>query len=382
MTSTERALPPGGGRILWLDAARALAILSVTCNHAYILAYPSMQNMQDYFRAASLPASGTAALFYVFSRLGVPLFLMISGALLLGRDYTEPGALKRFYTHNWLRLLLVTELWNLLIRLVFPLISGLFGSRPPIGSLLTDLVKSLLFLNGESVGSYWYMAMILCVYPLIPLLAAAVRRLPGKALLLPGLTVLLFAILLPNLSIALEAAGASLRLEPSVEAAYLLPVYVLYLLLGYYLAHGLLSARPRWVLALGFGLSFLATVLFQFWMYQAGTGYGIRYADLGILISAVFLFALLRRCEACPLFYGAPVRVAARCALGIYFLHISLIRYFVVIPFRSALSHSPFRFFLILWAAGFFGALLLVWLTSKIPLVGKWLYLIAPRKKD
>ncbi len=381
MASSKLSPPARKERIPWLDAARALAILSVTCNHAFILAYPAMQNMKDFCRAASLPVSGAAALFYVFSRLGVPLFLMISGALLLGRDYTKPGALKRFYTHNWLRLLLVTELWDVLIYLVFPLIYGFFGPRPELRTLLINLGKALLFLDAEDVGSRWYMAMILCVYPLIPPLAAALRRLPGKAFLLPGFAVAVFACLLPNANAALEAAGLELRLESSLEAAYLLPVYVLYLVLGYYLDRGLLTKRSAWLLAPGFALSLLATALFQLWIFSAGTGYEVRYADLGILVSSVFLFALLRRLRAGRLLRGIPARVTASCALGIFFLHVPLIRYCVALPFHGALSASVLRYFLILWAAGFFGSLLVVWLTGKLPPVGKWLYLMPPRKK-
>ena len=382
MASPKLSPPDREERVPWLDAARALAILSVTCNHAFILAYPAMRNMKDYYQAASLPISGAAALFFVFSRLGVPLFLMISGALLLDRDYTKPGALKRFYTHNWLRLLLVTELWNVLIYLVFPLIYGFFGPRPGLRTLLTNLGKALLFLNADDVGSRWYMAMILCVYPLIPPLAAALRRLPGKAFLLPGLAVVIFAFLIPNVNTALEAAGLKLQLNASVTAAYLLPVYVLYLVLGYYLDRGLLANRSVWFLVPGFALSFLATGLFQLWIFSAGTGYGVRYADLGILVSSVFLFALLRRIKAGRLLRGIPARVTASCALGIFFLHIPLIRYCVTLPFHRVLSTYVFRYFLILWAAGFFGSLLVVWLTGKLPLVGKWLYLMRPRKKD
>ena len=41
------------------------------------------------------------AFLYVFSRLGVPLFLMITGALLLDRKYEEKNQLRRFITHNY-----------------------------------------------------------------------------------------------------------------------------------------------------------------------------------------------------------------------------------------------------------------------------------------
>lgn len=380
-SSGAAAALPARERIAWLDAARALAILSVCCNHALFLAYPLSSGMRDFSLKAPLLSAGIALL-QVFSRLGVPLFLMISGALLLDRDYSRPGALRRFYVHNWLSLLVAAELWNVLIYLVFPLIHGFFGPRPALSSMLKDLGKALLFLNADTVSVRWYMAMILCLYPLIPLLAAAIRRLPGKALLVPGLTLLLFAFLVPNLNAVLEAAGASFRLESAVEAAYLLPVYVLYLVLGRYLSRGLPGRRPAWALALGFCLSLLGTALFQFWVFRSGSDYGVRYADLGVLLSGAFLFALLRRSADCRLWRSAAIRTTARCAFGIYFLHFPLMSYLVELRFKPALSRTPTRHFLILWALAFFGSLPIVWLTAKLPPLGKYLYLIRPEKKN
>ena len=40
--------------------------------------------------------------FSIFSHIGVPLFLMISGALLLRRSYETREQTKRFYRHNLL----------------------------------------------------------------------------------------------------------------------------------------------------------------------------------------------------------------------------------------------------------------------------------------
>ena len=93
-------LAAGERRVFWLDAVRALAVISVTFNHAL---NRSVLDQISLLRQLN-PYAFLGCLLYIFSRLGVPLFLMLSGALLLGRDYTQPRIRSRFYRHNWLLL--------------------------------------------------------------------------------------------------------------------------------------------------------------------------------------------------------------------------------------------------------------------------------------
>lgn len=62
-------------RIKYLDAIKFIAILSIICIHVAII-WP-------YSEIKGYNISG----FSEFCRFGVPLFLMVSGALLLGREY-------------------------------------------------------------------------------------------------------------------------------------------------------------------------------------------------------------------------------------------------------------------------------------------------------
>ena len=104
-------------RIAFLDFARALAILLVVLCHVIELFYPfSLEGMQGLHPRARIFA--TTAL--TIGRLGVPLFLMISGYLLLGRRYDEERC-RRFWKHNWLHLFFLTIVWILLYQLFFAL---------------------------------------------------------------------------------------------------------------------------------------------------------------------------------------------------------------------------------------------------------------------
>ena len=98
-------------RIYWLDVARAMAIVCIVVCHACTRSFSIGTETLAEFEAYGVAFSVGKAMLYVFSRLGVPLFLMITGALLLGRDYTGEGKLERFYKNNWLPILRTTVIW-------------------------------------------------------------------------------------------------------------------------------------------------------------------------------------------------------------------------------------------------------------------------------
>lgn len=373
MSSVERKLPAGERRVFWLDAARALAVVSVSFNHAL-----NRSVMLDVARMESPGLYGLlGSLLYVFSRLGVPLFLMISGALLMGRDYSRPGALRRFYTHNWLQLLLVTLLWLGIRFWFFVLLRGTGGSP---GALLRSFFRELLLLNSKDIGCMWYMAMILCVYPLIPLLAAAAERLPGRAFLVPGAMILALSFLIPNLNAALEGAGLSLRLQSALDGSYLAPLYLLYLVAGWYLSRGALARLSTGLLAGILAAGLAGTSLFMAWLQTAGTHYAVRYADAGILIAAAALFELLRRQTRPRLLGGRPVSSLAVHGLGIYFVHYMIMTALAALFQSRAPGLTGFRCFAVLELCGLLGAWAFVWLTAKIPFVGRVFYLIRDGK--
>ena len=72
-----------GGRSYYLDIARAIAIISISLNHAVNGTYDNYAGQMEEFLELSWASSLLKAVTTMFSHLGVPLFLMISGALLL-----------------------------------------------------------------------------------------------------------------------------------------------------------------------------------------------------------------------------------------------------------------------------------------------------------
>lgn len=299
---------PTSSRVEWIDAAKALAISLVVLVHAVE-------------STSSLSAAATAKMFppsrlllytaFLAGRLGVPLFLMASGWLLLDRDY-PPEKAAAFYRRSWLPLLAVTELWNLFYLLFLAL-----AQHTPFS--LQDVVIQLLFLRDSPMSHMWYMSMILGWYLLIPLLANGLRSIGPRAVALPagllGGYVFLFSTLQP-LCTLLGLDPLRLKLLPGLSGG---GYYGLYLVLGWMVRRGCFHALPLWLPAVGTALTLAGGVAWRQFLFSGGVSYAPWYADVWVVLCSLCLFLLLSRLEGRQM--PAPVNLLGRFSFPIYLLH-------------------------------------------------------------
>ena len=184
-------------RCYWMDVARAVAILSVTLNHAVNRAYSNYHNQLEEFLHISMASTLLKTGVTVFSHLGVPLFLMLSGALLLRKRFSGPAEVGRFYRHNLGRIVITMELWLAIFYWFRVAMDGIWQQHSLAGHLLA-MVRTMLLVNPLTMDSMWYMPMIVCVYTLVPLLAAAREKLGLRAFLLPCAIVFGSSMLIPS----------------------------------------------------------------------------------------------------------------------------------------------------------------------------------------
>lgn len=187
-------------RCYWMDVARAVAILCVTLNHAVNRTYRNYHNQMEEFLQISTVSTLLKTGITVFSHLGVPLFLMLSGALLLRKRFSGPAEVGRFYRHNLGRIVITMELW-LAIMYWFRVVlddSGALWQQHSLAGHLLAMVRTMLLVNPLTMDSMWYMPMIVCVYTLVPLLAAAREKLGLRAFLLPCAIVFGSSMLIPS----------------------------------------------------------------------------------------------------------------------------------------------------------------------------------------
>ena len=108
--------------------------------------------------------------------LAFPLFLAISGALLLKREYR----VKDFYKKSLIPLLLTTEIWIVL--------NYLFVCSPVKNDAfhLPELFQEMLFLKDSSLSHMWYMPVILGIYLVVAFLSEAAEKL-GRYIRVPDI---------------------------------------------------------------------------------------------------------------------------------------------------------------------------------------------------
>ena len=152
-------------RIFYFDALRALAIISVILIHIYTVT-----------RGYVLSGYGTIPSFeWIYTqfignsfRIGVDLFLVLSGALSLGRDWT----IKSFLSKRLPRIIHPFLFWGIVLSIILISLSYFFN-YPYIQSF--SLMSILTFIYNafmaKSIGfaPYWFFWMILGTYLIMPI---------------------------------------------------------------------------------------------------------------------------------------------------------------------------------------------------------------------
>lgn len=252
----------------YLDALRCLSILLVIILHATVpfLVNPALYGTKSWY---------LCLLQNPFNRIGVPLFFMISGFLILRNPATAQAA--PFYRRHIPRLLLPLAAWNGIYYLVHTLSDG---GRPQPSEYLR-----LLLTRGSSYHM-WFVYTILGMYLLAPFLRLIVEKAPRNQLLL-----LLGIILFPSALLPMVNQFLSFDLilfTPMLEGL------LGYFLAGYLLGTSSLGRKGRMAVycggVLGYLMDLLADLLSaspQAVPLPSESGYRLSHY---LLAAAVFLF--------------------------------------------------------------------------------------------
>ncbi len=272
-------------RSAWMDRARSFAILCVILCHALNKVYSftnetwNPEHMLGWTLQLALSTIGF---------LGVPLFLCLTGALMLGRDYSSDGAIGRFYKTKLTLLVACVTCWQVINALFLMWYNGL-----PMD--WGRLIGAITMVSQLQLGHMWYTPMIIGVYLTLPFVALAVQAVRPHALIPVLVVSALCCIGLPSVNIVLETIGKAPRTS-LLDLQFAGGVYGLYIVCGYLLVHHqVLQKIPAWVVAALAAFSFAATVGFQLWCFHRGNDYRVWYDFAGQLATGLFLFELFRR---------------------------------------------------------------------------------------
>ncbi|MDB5684617.1 MAG: putative rane protein [Sphingomonas bacterium] len=288
----------------WIDYLRLLAAFAVICRHVTgpAVELPAAVGMNAWWFANATTA---------FSRFCVPAFVMITGALLLGRE-SDPLA---FYRARVGRLVPALLFW-FLFYLVFS-----YYSNPVIATGgWKRWIASTIF-NGRSHYHLWYLPMILTLMLFVPYLNMFLngRKPTGREL------ALLLVVMAPLLLLAQVATALTHLTGKAFDWWALFVPFFAHLLLGYAIVRYREKIRiPSLLLMAGFLGGVLYIMAFNFVLISRGhvaTDFvALPNASLGILMMTGSLFLLAARSEAW-LPRSELVRRLGDCSFGIYLIH-------------------------------------------------------------
>lgn len=153
-------------RIFYFDALRALAILCVVLLHVT----GHLGELMAYNGSTIYSLSGFFELFANnFFRIGVDLFLMLSGALLLGRNWN----IRDFLSKRLTRIIKPFVFWSLIFTIILMLVSFFIPSLDFVNDFgiygFLNLFWNTLMCKAPGSAVYWFFWMMFGVYLIMPI---------------------------------------------------------------------------------------------------------------------------------------------------------------------------------------------------------------------
>ena len=136
---------------IWIEYLRILGVVAVVTTHVSASIYNNFNlvGVENWWFANILNSS---------SRFAVPIFIMISGCVILGKDIQ----IKTFYLKKVSRLIYPFIFWSIFFAIFTYLRKGL-----DLNNLITILTVDL-FVTGNTFFHLWYLPMFACLMLFVP----------------------------------------------------------------------------------------------------------------------------------------------------------------------------------------------------------------------
>ena len=351
----------GNGRKLGYDAVRITAVFMIVMIHvsAYVV---------TYFRTTDNATFVVGNIFNGLGRAGTPLFLMLTGALLL--DERRPVASRAFYRKNLLSICLLLVFWLFFYATWRAVALRQLMGKPADMKLFLDY---LLTLRGR-FPHLWYMFMLIGVYILIPVLRLIVRK-ENKDYVL-GLIVLSVIVQFAVQTLGVFTEGADFTLRDFADKFHMeyATGYIAYVLIGWYLTTFPPQGKMRAVL-IGSGIAALVFIILivQFEIDAVPTirDYMVEMNTLPALIYGVGLFTFITTHYGERETKSGAVAMLSQQAFGIYMIHVLILDILIniALPYSAFGERAPVLYTLVVFVLDFGFSLLISLCLSRIPVV-------------
>lgn len=253
-------------RVLWLDILKIMACFCVIINHSlsYLFFNNSITNISVLYYAIN----------FSICKIGVPIFIMITGTLLLKKEITYKNILKR-----------ILKIFIILFIVSFCLSLEKSGIQFNIEQFFKQ------FLEEPIIIPYWYLYMLIGLYVVIPFIKKMVDNLDDKDLKYFLLLFLIIPGLLPLLQYILN-----INFNNDFIDSYF-PITVAYLVAGYYLSNIKLNKKYKNIFLLCF-IFFIILFSMQMYISYISTGEISFFLDnfkfITTSIPAISIFYIIR----------------------------------------------------------------------------------------
>ncbi len=271
-----QTLPQNSGSPIQVDLIRTAAVLGVLLLHAANDLTTQNLNTLEIWRWCIVDV------YQSIGRMGVPLFIMLTGALLLAPS-KQTEDLGTFFKKRFSRIGYPFVFWGVLY-----FIWDLYVENQP--------ATQSFFIDGILRGPYftfWYLYMLVGLYLVTPLLRVMVANASQKLLKYGFVVWFVGTALAPLIPLfSSTVLGTVYSLDANV---FVIPQYVGYFVLGAYLVNVQVTNRKLLVgiMALGIALTALGTYLIAATVGGGTTYYFQEYISPTLIMSAVPFFLLL-----------------------------------------------------------------------------------------
>lgn len=351
MTDKQPLAQTGTAHIYWVDLVRIVAVFQVILVHlSYVI----------FFKEELLSSNWMAANFYdSFSRMGVPLFFMASGFLLLGRSEPVPD----FFRKRFVKVGIPTLFWSV-AYLLWSVEAYRNGTMNPPGIALSMLKAMYL---GDVEIHLWFLYILIGIYLVVPILRVFVSAASRQDL---TYFVALWFLATPLLEMAQRILG-----QPTALVIPVVTGYVGYFMLGYLLAEVELDRRGLLLSTLGVILA-VAITFFGTNMLSVRAGpidaYFYSYFSPPTVLATICGFFLLKDLGQRLGKAGGLVRAVSATSFGIYLVHIFVVELLRKgdLGFRLYSWMAPSAYMIPLTAlVVFFLSFVIVFALRKIPIL-------------
>ena len=346
-------------RIEGLDIIRSFAIFCVVLIHSVRCVAP-LDSIEDFHNLSWLAKIFNFSMFTV-GAIGVPLFFLLSGYLLLSREY-DAERTKKFYKNNLIPLLITWEIWIFIYNWL-----DLWYYNIPFE--MGTLLRNLLFVEMVYVGHSWYMPVILGMYLFIPYVARALKTMRDSEIISIFIIAFIYLFIVPTAD-----KFTIIYLHGCLDLSFSGGIYGLYIISGYLIRRYEQKLKRSFALILMAIIAIILTVKAQIFITKStGSVYHIWYEFclIPFAAAAIFIFFKDLKCR----FFKNIITNISKCSFGIYLTHVITIAIILKFQFLDFIGGVELKM-LILTFAAFIISFAFVKISAKIPSFSKILFRI------